>query len=1080
VSETKVVPVIGNKKNRRTIGVFTPPMNNWYGHPFLSALSDYAIEKDLNLICFMGHKPEKGQIYQNPVYRLATTRRLDGLILFASLGHGIPAQEMEAFCQSFSPLPIVNFAIQVPGFPTVLADSSRVMGEMMTHLIEEHGYQRIAFIRGPKGQMEAELRYAAYCQSLREHGLDLDERIIMEGDYSKESGNEAMRILLDRADDLQAIVAANDNMAIGALEMLQSVGKRVPNDFAITGFDDSGEARLVSPPLTTVRQSFYSLGRAAAELLMRILEGEQVPEVVSVPSDLVLRESCGCKPSLLRKLKTDRIHLAREDFARTLQAQREIAIREMIQALGKAADDETSWGYNVEPQLIEYTLGQMWDSFLQEITGQQQDVFLQAFDQALQILQVIRRDRAKWHEVLSAMRQRFVPYLTDLQTLERAETLLQQARYMVGEAALRRQIFERFAVDHYETLFQNFDYRMLSALNTRDMANALEQFFPELWVDHAHIVTFTKEIVTTAENPSVIGKRAKLFLTYNEGKAILQPEDPSFDSVNLLPERRIPTGRRYSWVIVPLSVGDRQLGFSITEVGPLNWEAYSQLRDLVSGTLFRTLLIEEQQQTRENIEKLLLEVNQRAEELAVAKARADAANQQLQTVLKETEGLFHAAQSILGATDPREICQKLAIQFNNIVQADRMYIFIVDHEKREILVSVYAGSVDDDILTSYDELSSGISGMVFKSGKPVLSLSADDGIEPEETRERRRRSGTGSLIVAPLIDKGRVIGTVTAVNRINQRQFNEHDVDLLMTLATQAGAAIENARLTAELALFNQQLEQMVQQRTEEVQNAYRQLEQLDQAKSKFISVTSHELRTPITVIRGYSQILQSSSVIKADENLANLVKGIISGTSRMYELVNSMLDLAKIDNQSLQLTVGSVYLAVLIKEQVSVFEEGLKERNLTVTMSGLSSLPLIEADPDALKKVFYHLIGNAIKYTPDGGKIMISGKILPAGEQLADEAVEVIVEDTGIGIDPTYLELIFTKFFQTGEVSLHSTSKTKFKGGGPGLGLTIARGIIVAHGGKLWAESPGYDEKECPGSKFHVVLPVHYRPPES
>lgn len=1078
MTEPQVVSMLSNQKSRRTIGVFTPPMNNWYGHPFLSALSDYAIEHDLNLICFMGHKPDKGLVYQNPVYRLANAKRVDGLILFASLGHGIPASELEAFCRSFAPLPIVNFALQIPGFPAVLADSSLVMRQMMAHLIEEHGYQRVAFIRGPAGQMEAELRYQAYRDGLNEHSIPLDERIVVSGDYSKESGNEAMRLLLDRYDDIQAVVAANDNMAIGALEMLQSVGKRVPNDFAITGFDDSGEARLVSPPLTTIRQSFYSLGRACAELLNRIWQGEAVADVVSVPSDLVLRESCGCKPSLLRNISREQIQLGREDFVKKLRAQREHAIRDMIEALGKAADDETSWGYNVEPQLIEYTLGQMWDSFLNEITGQQQDSFLPAFDQALQILQVIRRDRAKWHEVLSAMRQRFTPYLVDVQTMQRAETLLQQARYMVGEAALRRQIFERFAVDHYETLFQNFDYRMLSALNTRELSKALEEFLPELWVDHAHIITFTKEIVSSAENPSAIGKRARLFLTYNEGKSILQPEDASFDSIQLLPERRVPTGRRYSWVIVPLSVGDRQLGFLITEVGPLNWEAYSQLRDLVSGTLFRTLLIEEQQQTRENIEKLLLEVNQRAEELAVAKARADAANQQLQTVLQETEGLFHAAQSILGATDPRDICQKLATQFNAIVQADRMYIFIVDHEKQEILVSVYAGSVDDDILTSYDELSSGISGMVFSSAKPVLSISADDGIEPEETRERRRRSGTGSLIVAPLIDKGRVIGTVTAVNRINQRPFNDHDVDLLMTLATQAGAAIENARLTAELALFNQELERMVQQRTEELQNAYNQLEQLDQAKSKFISVTSHELRTPITVIRGYSQILQSASVIKADENLSNLVKGIISGTSRMYELVNSMLDLAKIDNQSLQLTVGSVYLAVLIKDQISVFEEGLRDRKLTITVEGLGSLPLIEADPDALKKVFYHIIGNAIKYTPDGGKITIRGRIIAAGEELPDEAVEVIIEDSGIGIEPAYLELIFTKFFQTGEVSLHSTSKTKFKGGGPGLGLTIARGIVVAHGGKLWAESPGHDESTCPGSKFHIILPIRYRQP--
>jgi signal transduction histidine kinase len=87
-----------------------------------------------------------------------------------------------------------------------------------------------------------------------------------------------------------------------------------------------------------------------------------------------------------------------------------------------------------------------------------------------------------------------------------------------------------------------------------------------------------------------------------------------------------------------------------------------------------------------------------------------------------------------------------------------------------------------------------------------------------------------------------------------------------------------------------------------------------------------------------------------------------------------------------------------------------------------------------------------------------------------------IVFRDTGIGIDPAQIELIFTKFYQTGEVALHSSGRTKFKGGGPGLGLAIARGIIQAHNGKLWAESPGYDETNCPGSQFHILLPIRQK----
>jgi signal transduction histidine kinase len=112
----------------------------------------------------------------------------------------------------------------------------------------------------------------------------------------------------------------------------------------------------------------------------------------------------------------------------------------------------------------------------------------------------------------------------------------------------------------------------------------------------------------------------------------------------------------------------------------------------------------------------------------------------------------------------------------------------------------------------------------------------------------------------------------------------------------------------------------------------------------------------------------------------------------------------------------------------------------------------------------------NAIKFTPDGGSITIGGRYINGNEP---PQVEIAIRDTGIGIDPALHKLIFEKFNQTGDFLLHSSGKTKFKGGGPGLGLAIARGIVEAHGGRIWVESPGYNEKSFPGSTFFVSLPV-------
>jgi signal transduction histidine kinase len=250
----------------------------------------------------------------------------------------------------------------------------------------------------------------------------------------------------------------------------------------------------------------------------------------------------------------------------------------------------------------------------------------------------------------------------------------------------------------------------------------------------------------------------------------------------------------------------------------------------------------------------------------------------------------------------------------------------------------------------------------------------------------------------------------------------------------------------------------------------------LDRTKSDFISVAAHELRTPLTVLRGYSKMLLNDASIKESSHRLELVKGIHTGAMRLQEIVTSMLDITKIDSRVLELYPEPLYLPSVIELAAQTFTEPLAERNQTLTIADMSDLPSIMADPDALQKVFYHLIVNAIKYTPDGGKITISGRCLNGEASLPSPSIEIVVSDTGIGIDPDAHELIFTKFYQTGELALHSTGKTVFKGAGPGLGLTIARGIVEAHHGKIWVESQGHDEETFPGSHFHVVLPLRQR----
>lgn len=260
-----------------------------------------------------------------------------------------------------------------------------------------------------------------------------------------------------------------------------------------------------------------------------------------------------------------------------------------------------------------------------------------------------------------------------------------------------------------------------------------------------------------------------------------------------------------------------------------------------------------------------------------------------------------------------------------------------------------------------------------------------------------------------------------------------------------------------------------LQQRTIELERTNQILEQMDRAKIRFIQVSAHELRTPLTLVQGYAQMIQ----IKAKDNkdLEKYAKGIIDGAERMTDIVDNLLDVSRINSNLLEIRPVEVEIEALIQRAQKTFQAAFTERRLTFLTEGLDDLPPIQADKELLYKVFYHVIGNAIKYTPDGGSITVSGCIIrDAGHP---PAIEVKIQDTGIGIDPQYHELVFEKFYQTGDVLLHSSGKTKFKGGGPGLGLAIARGILDAHHGRIWLTSPGCDETKLPGTTVFIRLPL-------
>lgn len=433
--------------------------------------------------------------------------------------------------------------------------------------------------------------------------------------------------------------------------------------------------------------------------------------------------------------------------------------------------------------------------------------------------------------------------------------------------------------------------------------------------------------------------------------------------------------------------------------------------------------------------------------------------------------LQRIGRALTSTLDLTEVLDLILSHLDEIVNYDRAAIMLRQNEELEFVAArgFPAGSQPLQLripITGDD----GIYPQIYRTQQP---LAIDDVLARPDWQQVPNIPQARAWLGIPLIRSNEVIGMVS-LTRESPTPYNDYEINLATAFGGQAAIALENARLYERVRRFNQQLEYEVRNRTEAIQAAYEQLEKLDRTKSDFISIASHELRTPLTVLRGYSQMLVDDPIIKANPYHTQLLVGIQSGAIRLHEIVDSMLDLAKLDSRALQLYPEPLSMALLIQLVSADFIEPLKERRLQLTIEEISSLQAIEADLEALRKVFYHLLVNAIKYTPDGGRITVTGSFIGSQEsKLETDSIEVIVHDTGIGIDPAFHDLIFTKFYQTGRVALHSTGKTKYKGGGPGLGLTIARGIVEAHQGQLWVESPGYDEERCPGSHFHVLLPL-------
>ena len=311
---------------------------------------------------------------------------------------------------------------------------------------------------------------------------------------------------------------------------------------------------------------------------------------------------------------------------------------------------------------------------------------------------------------------------------------------------------------------------------------------------------------------------------------------------------------------------------------------------------------------------------------------------------------------------------------------------------------------------------------------------AAPGAYESQVRDLLIGAGYRAALSVPLLREEQILGSLSLVRKA-PGEFSPEVIEVLKTFATQSALAIQNARLFSEIA------------------DKSRQLEAASRHKSEFLANMSHELRTPLNAVIGFSEVLIQRMFGELNEKQDEYVKDIYASGQHLLSLINDILDLSKIEAGRMELEATDFDLPSVIDNALILVRERAIRRGITLGRTIDEHLGILRGDERKIKQVLLNLLSNALKFTPEGGRI----DVFP---RLRDGAAEIAVTDTGVGIAPADQEAVFEEFRQVGTADK--------KAEGTGLGLALSRKFIELHGGRIWLKS-----QVAQGSTFTFTLPV-------
>jgi len=609
-SRREKTPVVEENNPRKTIGVLTRNLDErGYQLDWLGAV-DAAREHNTHLICFPGgalHSSERFEAQANILYDLINVAHLDGLlVLTGNVTLFLNSEQILEFHTRFQDVPIV-YPISLAEQITRIARQNRKkvshvltpyvgnsdpwthIPQLVTHLIEEHGHRRIAFINGPKGYGSSQLRYQKYIATLTNYDIPLDPDLVIEPCQDWLDTREIFDFLdrrnLPEQIDFEAVVGANDQRALIMIRELQARGVRVPDDVAVVGMDDRLEGVMADPPLTNARTPFYETGRGYAERLIAYLRRES-PERENLTVELVRRRSCGCVPTTIELAATRARYTPKNEKGENLEALlsscREAIVNEIVQVVETSSKEMASvWVEDLLNALMSEFSGNTDDS-----NGTSVGVFILTLERVLRQVVAIGDVVLPWQNAVSVLQGYLRSFSADHGMLLRYENLWGQARACVNEITEWGAIKQFHTAEQRATLLHDIGTTLISTFDVPSLMDALYQELPRLDIPRCALFLYDDLDLPPAWS--------RLMLAYDEtGRIDLEPGGRRIRSRHMLPGDILPLERVSSMVVEPLYFRTEQIGVMIFEMGPRDGRVYHVLGRQISSALKGALLVQD-------------------------------------------------------------------------------------------------------------------------------------------------------------------------------------------------------------------------------------------------------------------------------------------------------------------------------------------------------------------------------------------------------------------------------------------------------------------------------------------------------